>query len=185
MERILLEVRKAIAFKGKVLIGIDGMAGAGKSTLARELAEVLNGEIIPMDDFFLPPELRTAERLAEAGGNVHYERFSAEVGQNLVFGNSFDYGVFDCSKMAIDSIRHIENGQVVIVEGSYCLRPEFRDLYDVRIFMEVDEDIQMKRITERNGSEMALRFKELWIPMENKYFKECGVKECADIVLRR
>ena len=32
-----------------------------------------------MDDFFLPMELRTAERLEEPGGNVHYERFSAEV----------------------------------------------------------------------------------------------------------
>ena len=68
MERIMFEVKKAIEFKGHVVIAIDGRAGAGKTTFANELADLLCGEIVPMDHFFLPPELRTEERLAEAGG---------------------------------------------------------------------------------------------------------------------
>jgi len=185
MEQIMFEVKKALEFKGRVLIAIDGRAGAGKSTLAKELAELLDGEIISMDDFFLPMELRTEERLKEPGGNVHYERFAREVGLKLVYAMPFEYGVFDCSEMKIASKKHIKNGRIVIVEGSYSLRPEFRDLYDIRIFMDVEPDVQMKRITERNGKEMARRFKDLWIPMEEKYFEKCGVKECADIVLKR
>jgi len=185
MEQIMFEVKKALEFKGRVLIAIDGRAGAGKSTLAKELAELLDGEIISMDDFFLPMELRTEERLKEPGGNVHYERFADEVGLKLVYAMPFEYGVFDCSEMKIASKKHIKNGRIVIVEGSYSLRPEFRDLYDIRIFMDVEPDVQMKRITERNGKEMARRFKDLWIPMEEKYFEKCGVKECADIVLKR
>lgn len=185
MEQIMFEIKKALEFKGRVLIAIDGRAGAGKSTLAKELAELLDGEIISMDDFFLPMELRTEERLNEPGGNVHYERFADEVGLKLVYAMPFEYGVFDCSEMKIASKKHIKNGRIVIVEGSYSLRPEFRDLYDIRIFMDVEPDVQMKRITERNGAEMAIRFKELWIPMEEKYFEKCGVKECADIVLKR
>lgn len=54
-----------------------------------------------MDDFFLPPELRTAERLSQPGGNVHYERFSAEVADGILRGKPFEYSVFDCSIMGV------------------------------------------------------------------------------------
>ena len=55
---------------GRAVIAIDGMAASGKSTLAARLAEELDGCVIHMDDFFLPPELRTQERLSSPGGNV-------------------------------------------------------------------------------------------------------------------
>ena len=61
------------------IIAIDGRAASGKSTLAQQLGELLDADVIHMDDFFLPPSLRTKERLSEPGGNVHYERFAEEV----------------------------------------------------------------------------------------------------------
>ena len=51
------------------------MAGSGKSVLGQLLSEVYSCNLFHMDDFFLRPEQRTAERLAEAGGNVDRERF--------------------------------------------------------------------------------------------------------------
>lgn len=185
IDKIFLEVKRALEYKGRALIAIDGRAGAGKSTLASELAELFDGEIISMDDFFLPMELRTEERLNEPGGNVHYERFAQEVGLKLIYPMPFEYGVFNCSEMRIDSKKRVKNGRIVIVEGSYSLRPEFRDIYDVRIFMDVDADTQMKRIKERNGEELAKRFEQLWIPLEEKYFEAFKVKECVDVILKR
>ena len=52
------------------IIALDGRAASGKTTMARQLAELLDAEIIHMDDFFLPMELRTEQRLATPGGNV-------------------------------------------------------------------------------------------------------------------
>ena len=69
---------------GRAVIAIDGMAASGKSNLAARLAEELDGCVIHMDDFFLPPELRTQERLSSPGGNVHYERFEAEAGEEIL-----------------------------------------------------------------------------------------------------
>ena len=60
---------------GMRIIAIDGRCAAGKTTLAARLAKELGGDVIHMDDFFLPPALRTQERRSEPGGNVHYERF--------------------------------------------------------------------------------------------------------------
>ena len=63
------------------------------------------------------------------------------------------------------------------------MRPEFLGLYDYKIFMKTVPETQLKRITERNGEEMAKRFEAQWIPMENAYFKAFDVEKSADIVI--
>ena len=168
---------------GRAVIAIDGMAASGKSTLAARLAEELDGCVIHMDDLFLPPELRTQERLSSPGGNVHYERFEAEVAEALRSGRDFEYGVFDCSRMEITASRRIKAGGLVIVEGAYALRPELRDIYDMKIFMKIDSGLQEQRITARNGSEKAKTFKEKWIPMEMAYFEAFDIEKSADVVI--
>ena len=42
---------------GMRIIAIDGRCAAGKTTLAARLAKELGGDVIHMDDFFLPPAL--------------------------------------------------------------------------------------------------------------------------------
>ena len=91
------KIKKLLAEKQHVVVAIDGMAASGKTTAAEQLTEQLGGEVIHMDDFFLPPEMRTEERLSQPGGNVHYERFMTEVAGNLSEGEPLTYGVFDCS----------------------------------------------------------------------------------------
>ena len=83
------------------IIAIDGRCAAGKTTLAARLVKELGGDVIHMDDFFLPPALRTPERRSEPGGNVHYERFLTEVLPNLRSGRPFSYRRFDCSRMTL------------------------------------------------------------------------------------
>lgn len=61
------------------ILAIDGNCCAGKSKFAAQLAERFSATVFHMDDFFLRPEQRTAERLAAPGGNVDHERFRAEV----------------------------------------------------------------------------------------------------------
>ena len=46
------------------------------------LRDVAGAAVVHADDFFLPPEMRTEDRIgakAAPGGNVHYERMIAEV----------------------------------------------------------------------------------------------------------
>lgn len=52
------------------LIAIDGRCAAGKTTFAEKLSSIMECSVIHMDHFFLRPEQRTKERLAQAGGNV-------------------------------------------------------------------------------------------------------------------
>ena len=61
----LLELLTPLARLGRpALAAIDGRCGSGKSTLAGLAAHRLGCPLFHMDDFFLPPALRTPERYA-------------------------------------------------------------------------------------------------------------------------
>lgn len=183
----LIPVLEAVAEKqnetSPVIVAIDGRAASGKTTLAAELAAILDAATVHMDDFFLPPDLRTETRLAEAGGNVHYERFREEVLPHLARPEAFSYGVFDCGRMALDGERAVAAAPVRIVEGSYAHHPAFGNYAHVRVFCTVDADGQMARILQRNGASMAERFRSEWIPMEETYFRTFGIEASADLRL--
>ena len=79
MDRVVATVKAKIDMllgeREFVIVAIDGKCTSGKTTLAGRLAEIYDCNVFHMDDFFLRPEQRTAERFAEVGGNVDYERF--------------------------------------------------------------------------------------------------------------
>lgn len=166
-----------------LIIAIDGRAASGKSTLAEQLSELLGADVIHMDDFFLPTELRSEERLTEPGGNVHYERFCEEVLPYLKTPAAFSYRIFDCSRMNYNGERAIGNTQIRIVEGSYSYHPKFGRYADLFVFSDVDTEEQLRRIKLRNGEEKAQVFAEKWIPMEERYFAAFGIKTHADAIV--
>ena len=173
---------KEISAKGSrpAILAIDGRCASGKSTLAAQLAEEWDANLFHMDDFFLQPHQRTAERLAEPGGNVDHERFLTEVLRPLHAGEPVSYRRFDCRTFTFDPGKIVEPKPIAIVEGSYACHPELRELYDLRIFLDIDPQTQMERITRRNGPEAAERFRTVWIPLEETYFRECAVRECCE-----
>ena len=136
-----------------------------------------------MDDFFLPMELRTYERLSQPGGNVHYERFCEEVLPYLESSAAFSYRIFDCSKVDYSGERMIENKPIRIVEGSYSHHPKFGGYADLFVFSDVDAEEQLRRICLRNGEEKAQMFAKKWIPMEERYFAAFEIKKHTDDVI--
>ncbi|MBQ8408573.1 MAG: hypothetical protein IJY39_06870 [Clostridia bacterium] len=182
---VLLEKLKCVTKEsGAKIVAIDGRAASGKTTLAALLKTILGASVIRMDDFFLPPPLRTPERLSEMGGNVHYERFCEEVIPLVNKNDAFSYGVFDCGRMDLNGECLVEASEWRIVEGSYSHHPNFGDYADVKVFCTVSPEEQMKRILLRNGEKMAERFKKEWIPMEEKYFEAFHVCQRADVILK-
>lgn len=169
--------------KKPAVIAIDGMCGSGKTTLAEVLSYIFDAPVIHMDDFFLPFEMKTVARIAEPGGNVHYERFDAEVAAHIREGKALEYGVYDCSQGKITGAKRLEPSPLVIVEGSYCLNPHIRDIFDLKIFVETDEATQLARLTAREGERIE-DFKGRWIPLENRYFTKLNIKDGCDIIVR-
>lgn len=171
-------------FAKPFIIAIDGMSAALKTTVAERLAADYDGAVIHCDDFFLPKELRTQKRLAEPGGNIHYERMKAEVIDK--FPNRLEfYTKFDCSSMSYGGRVDVPQKNIYIVEGTYALHPYFGKYYDISIFMKVSGKEQIKRITLRNGAmEGAVEaFVNKWIPMEKMYNQSCKIEKNSNIVV--
>ncbi len=167
--------------KERYIIAVDGRCGAGKTTFAQRLCKHFDCSVIHMDDFFLRPEQRTSERLNEPGGNIDYERFAAEIIVPLQNGGSFRYRPFRCQTLSFDEEKTVENKKIILVEGAYSCHPAFSDIYDLKIFLDIDATEQLKRIEKRNGKQMLNQFKNKWIPLEERYFKAFNIKEKCDI----
>ncbi len=176
-------IKKLLETKERAVVAIDGRCGSGKTTVAMLLSSVFEAQTIHVDDFFLPPDLRTEERYAEPGGNVHYERFIKEVIEPLKANKDFSYGIFDCSKMQINGHKEIKNKGLIIIEGSYSLRNDFVSAYDLKFIIEIEKEIQNKRLKEREG-EYYETFIEKWIPLEEAYFKKYDLEFLSASVIR-
>ncbi|NLI38108.1 MAG: hypothetical protein GX384_02010 [Clostridiaceae bacterium] len=180
--KIFLAIDSLMRSKKNVVVAIDGNSGAGKSTLAALIADVYDCNLFHMDDFFLRPEQRTEDRFKETGGFVDYERFYQEVIQGLKSRKPFSYRVFDCRRMALGEVVRVEPKQLSIIEGSYSMHPTLAVSYDLKIFVHVNAMEQERRILKRNGKEMLKRFLNEWIPRENRYFEEMGIREQCHLV---
>ncbi|NLT96994.1 MAG: hypothetical protein GXW96_02355 [Christensenellaceae bacterium] len=168
--------------KACVNVAIEGSSGAGKSTLATLISEVYDCNVFHTDDFFLPSERKTPERLSQPGGNVDYERLRDEVIAGILSGGAFGYRRYDCRRGELSAPVHMTPKKLNVVEGVYSLHPALGDIYDLKIFLKADGDVQKRHILERNGAELLLRFEEEWIPLENSYFSELHIMESCDLV---
>lgn len=177
-------VETALQKGPRVILAIDGMAAAGKTTAAAVLSGRWSAPVVHMDDFFPPLALRTSVRLSEPGGNVHYERFAEEVLPYLRSGEGFAYRLFSCRTMDYDGAAVIAAAPVTIVEGAYAMHPRFGDYADVTVFFSVSPQEQRRRILARNGEEKWRDFRDRWIPMENAYHAAFDTRARADIVMQ-
>lgn len=177
-ERIKLLSRQ----KDYLIIAIDGNSGAGKSTLAEQLSHIYDCNVFHMDHFFLTPELRTEERLNEAGGNVDYMRFNKEVAEGLKSRKEFCYRTYNCQTGFFEETVTVMPKKINIVEGVYSMHPTLIDMYDLKIFLSLEKEEQSRRILQRSGAKLHKRFLDTWIPLENLYFNTFKIREQCDLV---
>ena len=163
-----------------LFLAIDGPAASGKSTLAALLAELYPCTVLHMDDFFLPPERKTPERLHTPGGNVDYERFDAELLAPLLAGQPALLRPFDCQTGQVAPPSPVPRQPLMVAEGSYSLHPALIHAYALRVFLSVPPEVQRRRIAARNGPAMAERFAREWIPLENRYFEAFQIARQCD-----
>jgi uridine kinase len=175
-------IEKELCRRERTVLAIDGAAASGKTTLAAFLAEKYGAEIVHMDDFFLPRERKTTERLAEFDGNIDRERFSAEVLPYINSAKPFSYGKYDCSLGRVEKHEKIGASPLVIVEGVYSLSPHFTSHYDIKIMLKVEREIQLSRLRKRCEAWQYENFLNIWLPLEARYFSLGDIESACDMV---
>lgn len=180
---LLAAIDRKMAEQGRALVAVEGGSASGKTTLAALLGRIYGCNVFHMDDFFLRPEQRTAERLAEPGGNVDRERFYEEVLRPLTRGRPVAYRRYDCHAQTLGMAVETAPRPLNIVEGAYSMHPALAGSYDLSVFLRVPPDLQRARILARNGPEAGQCFFTQWIPLEERYFAALDPAGRCDMIL--
>lgn len=177
------------------LIGITGASGSGKTTLAGRLLDHFGDRAvcISLDSYYkdfpdLPFEKRAA--LNFDAPDIHDHALLESDLRRLMAGEPAPRRVYDFvtyRRAPDDGL--VEPHPILIVEGIHIFaRPEVRDMFDLRVFTELDPDVcilrRVRRDMEERGRDLdgiTLQYLRTVKPMYERYIR--NYKEWADIVV--
>jgi len=137
-----------------------------------------------MDNFFLPFERKTLQRLSEPGGNIDYERFIDIILPALKQNETFSYTAYNCQTRSYDRTVEVCDCELIVIEGSYSLHEKFGIYYDYSLFLTVSDFQQLERLETRcNDNKKFSLFKTKWIPMESHYHQKQNVLRRCNLII--
>lgn len=123
------------------IILIDGHSGAGKTTLANEMADSTGATVVHLDDVY-----PGWGGLAEGRNRVLYD-----VIRPLREGHAGHLTTWDWVRHAPSGARTIDPTEMVIVEGCGISTPESRRLADTVVWVDAPTEVRLARVTQRDG----------------------------------
>jgi uridine kinase len=183
-----------------VRVAIDGVDGAGKTTLADALAPHVAGLARPIirasvDDFHHPRAVRYARGRYSADGHYldsyDYDSFQTLLLDPLSPDGSGRYIVrhFDLDNdRPFDLVtQQAQPIAALIVDGIFLHRPEIRSYWDLSIFLKVDFDVSVPRGAQRgpatDSPDPDAPLNQRYVGGQMRYFDECAPEQRADIVI--
>jgi uridine kinase len=162
---LFLVVTTPLLASSRLIVGIAGGTGSGKTTLAEKLLEKFSDRaiLITQDDYYKDLSHLPIEERAK---------------QNFDHPDSIDFALLKkhllmlkesqaIEKPSYNFCHHARNPQtqtiypndIIIIEGILLFAvPEIRELCDLKIFVETDDDIRLLRRIERDMNERGRDF---------------------------
>ena len=182
LDALAARVEELLSRQGRAVVAIDGRCGSGKTTVAVLLARRLDCTVLHADDFFLRPEQRTPQRMAQPGGNFDRERFFTEALSPLLDRRDALYRPYDCHTGQLKPPVAAPWKPVILAEGSYSCHPDLWACYDLHVFVTADLETRLARIAQRPGVNLE-NFRTKWIPLEEKYILSSNLEDRCEVIL--
>ena len=179
---MLNSLKDRILAEQKYIISIDGPCGSGKSTIAEELRRETNCNVLHMDDFYLPFADRDKNWMNIIAGHMDFNRLIEKVLKPYKEDRKTEYISYDCHSDKYLKEIEIDLTKPLILEGSYSSYPKLKEFVDYKVFIDIDSELQIERLTKRNPK-VVDKFISMWIPFENNYFETLKIKELSDLVI--
>lgn len=160
-------------------VAIDGRAGSGKTTFAKELSKLLpEFKFLNGDDYFEPSKSKLV------WGSFNDQRFIKDVIKPLQKGSSFAYRPYDWHATPPITTEMITIKDGVCLERCYSFKFELE--WDLKIWVEAPRDLCLKRgvARERLPKETVIKtWTEVWQPLEDEYIEKYSPQKSADIII--
>lgn len=159
--------------KAATIICITGGTGAGKTCLAQKLCEKIKDdcEIISQDSYYrdlshLSPEERDQVNF-DHPDSIEFDLLKDHL-LKLKAGQSIEVPLYSFkAHNRTDQTRKVDSKKVILLEGILLLAvPEIRDLIDIKIFVDVEDDVRLLRRIRRDLEERGRTLESV----EKQYF---------------
>ncbi len=152
-------------------VGIGGHGGAGKTTLARGLAErIESAQVVATDEFW-------------TGSSFDLDRLRTAVLDPLLAGSAVRFDSWDWGAKALRPGRELRPEGVVVVEGVCALHRMFRADLAVRVWVDTPPAVRLERGVARDGEAARATWETVWMPNETAYVELDRPVECAHLVV--
>ena len=188
----------------RLLIGITGASASGKSTICAQIQRItqdlkLPVSILSTDNYFkdisaLILKYGSFDKLRDSGYDIDSPNgFQLDVLyddlENLSIGNDIKSPKYlpNGTGVSIPNAIPVKAEKITIIEGTATLFDGIKDIFDIKIYIEADDEIRKKRFmqrafTERNQDrENALKHWEYLIGAGQKYV--VPTRKEADIIV--
>ena len=181
-------------------VAVDGVDGAGKTTFADELADALEargrGTIrAGLDDFHHPAVIRYRLGRNSPDGffldSFNYAGLRDALLDPLSPGGSGAYhaALFDyrSDTPVYSPMKEAEPGDVLVFDGVFLLCPELRRYWDLAVFLDVDFQVSVPRLIERDPRlgppDPAAPENRRYVEGQRRYLRECEPRRRAQLVI--
>ncbi|CAL9387776.1 hypothetical protein SUDANB108_01196 [Streptomyces sp. enrichment culture] len=156
------------------LVGVDGHAGSGKTTFARELAAALDdAPVLRLDD------IASHDALFDWTG-----RLLEQVIEPLSRGRTARYLPYDWRARRFGPARALPPAPVVLLEGVGAGRRALRPHLALLLWMDLPREEAWARGRSRDGEEQR-EFWDGWVPAERRHLAADPSRPFADLLVRQ
>ena len=178
-----------------LIIGIAGGSGSGKTTLVNRLAEQFGEDvtILTHASYYTPrPDLTDEEREAlnfDHPASFDTDQLISDL-EDLINGRTVRVPVYDYAiQDRLEESRTVSPTKIILVEGMLIFENKaLRNLFDIRLFVDTDDDVRLlRRILRdtrergRDLEEVAERYLSTVKPMHQQFVEPS--KRYADLIL--
>ncbi len=200
-EKLLNSIKAVCSSKRTVIVGIDGLGGAGKSTVSELLLARLKSDgnniiLLHIDDFIHTRAVRYNSDYApwECYYNLQwrYDYLIKEIIEPVRAGLEVNKDIELYNKdndTYITEHLNIPVGSIVIIEGVFLQRSEIRHVFDYMIYMDISEETRLSRVLRRDGyigneDDIREKYENRYFPAERHYVSTCSPQLNADFIVK-
>lgn len=154
--RQLLDGLEAVAPERRILVALDGVDGAGKTHLSRELASLSAERLrrplvtVSIDGFHRPKSERAAAGSGPEGfyrGSYRYDAFRAHVVHSLRTRGSITPAIWDVARDEPIDLHEVDVPPtgIVLVDGIFLHRSELDAVWDATVWVHAPFEVSVPR----------------------------------------
>jgi len=191
-EELLRQVISVLHTNKRCILGIDGLSRAGKTTLVKSIASMLTEKEIKNTVIHLDDHIVERSKRYNTGQEEWQEYYSLQwdvdslvksLFDNLIHSDEIELSYYDNeTDQHVNRTLNLAFKKVIIVEGIFLQREEWRPYIDYTVFIDCPRDVRFAR--ENSQTQLNIeKFRNRYWKAEDYYMEKLRPVEKADLVV--